>query len=321
MTIKWRETFKLLATVVVVTALCCSESNQNSPNIKTISSNYPLVDGSASTYPLSVLLACKIFGISYEWRMPPGSERTVFPSNSGNPFKAKFIEDNIKHHGTHDAYMNLAMKRVDLILVARSPSEREIQTAKKLGTSFDLKPIALDALVFVVNKKNTIESLTFLQISAIYASGGVTQWSQLGGSVAPIEAFQREEDSGSQEIFQKLVMKNTPIGGPNEIPIVYTMAGPVHAVALHENGIAFSVYYYIANMAQNKAVKLVRVNSVMPSSQTIATEEYPLIAEVFAVMRVGEKEKSTARMLRDWLGTKEGRSAIQESGYVPIPQK
>jgi ABC-type phosphate transport system substrate-binding protein len=319
-TIKLRETFKLLATVVVVTVLCCSESNQNSPNIKTISSNYPLVDGSTSTNPLSVLLACKIFGISYEWKMPPGSERTVFPSHGGNPFKAKFIEDNIKHHGTHDAYMNLAMKKVDLIFVARGPSEREIQTAKKLGTSFDLKPIALDALVFVVNKTNTIESLTFSEIRAIYAPGGLRRWSQLGGSDAPIEPFQREEDSGSQEIFQKLVMKDIPIGSPNEIPVVYTMAGPVHAVALHENGIAFSVYYYITNMAQNKSVKLVRVNSVMPSSQTIATEEYPLIAEVFAVMRVDTNEEGTARMLRNWLATREGRSAIQESGYVPIPK-
>lgn len=309
-----------MAALIVLAALYYSISNQGKADFKRISKNYPLVDGSTSTFPLSILLACKVFGISYEWKMPPASERTVFPSHRDNPFRAKFIEDNIQHHGTHDAYMNLANKKVDLIFVARAPSEREIQAAKQLGIGFDIKPIALDALVFVVNKKNAIESLTLLQIRSIYSPKSAKRWSELGGSESTIEAFQREQDSGSQEIFQKLVMKDSPILGSNEIPVVYTMAGPVHAVALHENGIAFSVYYYITNMAQNRAVKLLRINSVEPSSQTIATLKYPLIAEVFAVMRVGEKKESTASILRDWLGTNEGRSAIQESGYVPIPK-
>lgn len=309
-----------LGALIVIGALYYSISNQGSADLKRISKDYPSVDGSTSTFPLSTLLACKVFGISYEWKMPPASERTVFPSHRDNPFKAKFIEDNIQHHGTHDAYINLAKKKADLIFVARGPSEREIQSAKHLGTSFEVKPIALDALVFFVNKKNPIESLTQSQIKSIYGPESTKKWIVMGGLDMNIEPFQREQDSGSQEIFQKLVMKDTPIRNPNEIPVVYTMAGPVHAVALHENGIAFSVYYYITNMSQNSAVKLLRVNGVEPSSHTIARLEYPLIAEVFAVMRVGAKKGNTARMLRDWLVTNEGRSAIEESGYVPIPK-
>ena len=60
----------------------------------------------------------------------------------------------IGHHGTHSAYLNLINGEADLILVARSPSMEELELAQLSGVEFDIRPVALDAFVFIVNEKS-----------------------------------------------------------------------------------------------------------------------------------------------------------------------
>jgi phosphate transport system substrate-binding protein len=83
-------------------------------------------------------------------------------------------------------------------------------------------------------------------------------------------------------------------------------------------GIGYSVYYYVTFMLPDKNVKLIGINGVKPTAESIANHVYPLTAEVYAVTRKNMPKGSTAIMLRDWLLVDEGRAAIVESGYVPI---
>ena len=282
-----------------------------------IARQYPRVDGSTSTHPLSVLVACKIHGVAYEWKQPPGLQRTVFPSRMANPLLAAKIEDNVRHHGTHEAYVALIQGKTDLIFVARAPSERELEAARRAGVGFDLSSIALDGLVFVVNVTNPIENLTLPQVRGIFGPPGTKSWTALGGQDGAIEAFQREPDSGSQELMEKLVMKGSPMRNEREVPRIYTMAGVVNMVAMHQQGIAYSIYYYVTNMAPNRRVRMIAIDGVKPATRTIATRAYPLTAEVFVALRTGTPRQSPAATLRDWLQTAAGQAAVQESGYVP----
>jgi phosphate transport system substrate-binding protein len=278
---------------------------------------YPRVDGSTSTHPLSVLVACKIQGVGYEWKRPPGLQRTVFPSRMAHPLLAARIEEEVRHHGTHEAFVALIQDKTDVIFVAREPSVRELEAARLAGVGFDVSPIALDALVFVVNVNNPIENLTMNQVRDIFGPPGTKSWAALGGADAAIEPFQREADSGSQELMEKLVMKGSPMRNEQEVPRIYTMAGVVNTVAVHERGVAYSIYYYVTNMAPNDRVKMIAIDGVKPTSSTIATRAYPLTAEVFVVLRKGMPRESRAALLRDWLQTAQGQAAVQESGYVP----
>ncbi len=121
--------------------------------------------------------------------------------------------------------------------------------------------------------------------------------------------------------MEKLVMKGASIRKAPNIPVIYTMAGVVNTVALREKGLAYSIYYYVTNMKPNKAVKMIAIEGVTPSPETIGAIKYPLTAEVYAVIRKGTSKKSSASMLRDWLLSANGQAAILESGYVPIPGK
>jgi phosphate transport system substrate-binding protein len=55
-----------------------------------------------------------------------------------------------------------------------------------------------------------VASLTLQQIQGIY-SGKFEQWSDVGGTKAPIIAFQRPENSGSQTVMKAKVMQGVPL--------------------------------------------------------------------------------------------------------------
>jgi phosphate transport system substrate-binding protein len=112
-------------------------------------------------------------------------------------------------------------------------------------------------------------------------------------------------------------MKGTPmVEAPSMV--LDTMSGPINAIHSDVYGIGYSVYYYSVFMLPDENVKLIGVNGVKPTAESIANNNYPLTTEVYVVMRTNGWG-ALAPELRDWLSTGEGQSVIRESGYVPLP--
>jgi len=61
---------------------------------------------------------------------------------------------------------------------------------------------------------------------------------------------------------------------------------------------------------------MISVEGVLPSAGTIASGEYRLVSEVYAVILGGAV--GCARALYQWLLTDDGQQAIAETGYVPL---
>ena len=116
----------------------------------------------------------------------------------------------IGHHGTHSAYLNLINGEADLILVARSPFMEQLELAQLSGVKFDLRPIALDAFVFIANENNPVDGFSLDEIRRIY-TGELTSWDQSGGPQGEIYPYQRDARSGSQQLMLSLVMKDLPM--------------------------------------------------------------------------------------------------------------
>ncbi len=229
--------------------------------------------------------------------------------------------------GTHEAYLALINGDADIILVARAPSRDELTAAQTKNVGFDVRPIALDAFVFIVNSQNTVDNLSLKQLRQIY-SGKITNWKQVGGKDEEIHPYQREENSGSQELMNTLVMSGTPMIDAPEM-IAWTMAGPFNAIGAppylespeekgDAAGIGYSVYYYSKYMVTNDDVEFIGVNGVEPTSRTIRDRTYPLTTEVYAVVRKDLSPEDAAMQLRNWLLTSDGQYTIELSGYVAI---
>jgi phosphate transport system substrate-binding protein len=285
--------------------------------------NYPVVDGSTSTHPLAVLIACELLGVPYEWNTYNDDlffgtyERDLFPVRTpANARTCEFIDERVCHFGTHDAYVNLLDKKADLILVARPPSEDELAMAGCRNVELVAEPVALDAFVFLLNSNNSVKSLTVDQIRDIY-TGEITRWSQVGGRDTNISAYQREENSGSQELMKSLVMSDEAIIPAHEM-ILYGMMGPINRLSMDEDGIGYSVYFFKEQMSYGKNVTSCAIDGVYPDRASIGSRAYPLVSEAYVVKRKDLEAGSTAYQLFDWLLGHEGQSIVEKSGYIPL---
>lgn len=340
--------------VIVVVALCCgagafagrASADQPAPTGTPVAAptwslaDYPTVDGSTSAQPLQVIVACKLLGVPYVWQESSPFETTRIPVPPLDVTEPSQTVERIRtmwHTGTNQSYLRLIDGSVDFILVARKPSEDELWAANQAGVEFDVRAVALDAFVFLANAANPVDSLPLDTLRDIY-TGQINRWSELGltipidpdrevtfiprpacrGEEDTICAYQRDRNSGSQELMDDLVMKGVAMKTDSPDMILEMMAGPINMISHDVMGIGYSVYYYAAVMLPNEQVKLIGVDGVVPTTATIADRSYPLVTEVYAVVRADMPPASPAVRLRDWLLTEEGQAVVAESGYVPL---
>ena len=191
---------------------------------------------------------------------------------------------------------------------------------KEANAQLEQKPIGRDALVFIVNENNPVKSLTRQQLKDIYA-GKITNWKEVGGEDLAIVPFQRGEDSGSQTLFRKLLIQGGELMDPPTELAPAAMGELVDSIAAYNNSanaIGFSVYYYIDQMYSQPGLRLLAVDGVTPSNDTIASESYPLCNEFYAVLHADAAADSPERQLYDWLDTTAGQDCIKKSGYVAV---
>lgn len=107
-------------------------------------------------------------------------------------------------------------------------------------------------------------------------------------------------------------------------PLEHIMAGMgelIDAVASYQNqpdALGYSYYYFVVDMWGNDAVKLISVDSVYPTPETITSKEYPITTAYYAVIRKDEKKNSPVRQIIHYLLSEEGQRLVEEAGYVPI---
>jgi ABC-type phosphate transport system substrate-binding protein len=117
--------------------------------------------------------------------------------------------------------------------------------------------------------------------------------------------------------MEKLVMQGTPmVDAPNML--LESMMGPINAIGGDPLGIGYSVYFYATFINPGENIKLIGVDGVSPTSETIADGSYPLTTEVYAVIREGTPQTSSVVQLRDWLLAGGGQAVVEMSGYVPV---
>ena len=309
--------------ILIIGFTGCEKSYDDPPVFKIeglTTENYPRVDGSTSTEPLQMLIACKLFGIGYDWRYFPFSvnySHRLVPLCESNPDLCKFLSERIRHSGTHSAFENLINNHTDLILVARMASTDERDLAKRMGVELIETPIALDALVFLNHVDNPVRSLTTQEIQNIYM-GNISFWSDVGGGNTRINPYRREANSGSQELMDELVMKDLKMSDFPNMMMIYGMMGLINAIQYDPDGLGYSVYYYTQYMTRNEKVKHLKVDGYFPDSNSIKSRDYRYIANVYAVIRKNLQTNSEAYRLYDLLLKRAGQKVIEESGYVPF---
>ncbi len=266
------------------------------------------MDGATALYPVYAAFAQAIY--------PEGEYRRYADTEDGL--------GTVTCTGTIDAYQRLIDGDTDIIFCA-APSQDQLDTARTAGVELHLTPIGREAFVFFVNSQNPVDSLTVEQIKGIY-TGDIDNWKEVGGKNQSIRPFQRAENSGSQSALLRL-MDGLPLRKPEREDRLAGMGDIINEVAAyrnHKNALGYSFRFYATEMDSSNQIKLLALNGVEPTKETIRDGSYPITSAFYAITAspIGQSAPETTdsglRALLDWILSPQGQQLIEASGYVAL---
>ncbi|MEI7473793.1 MAG: phosphate ABC transporter substrate-binding protein [bacterium] len=181
--------------------------------------------------------------------------------------------------------------------------------------------VARDALDVIVNEKNPVKNLTRANITDIF-SGKITNWKELGGPDAPIfivkqpndfaETIQLEKYSGLKNaesaesgVNGKFTSKTETISSNLDL-VSYVGENPT-AIGYCSNGTA------VTFKEQGIAVKIVSLDGVTPSKETVFNHTYPVPRELNYVYKT--LNPKTEKFLKIF-STPEGKDLMLKQGFL-----
>ncbi len=235
----------------------------------------------------------------------------------------------------------------EMLFVSRKPSLQEQAWAEKQGVEFDIRPIAHDALVFVVHQQNPVESLTVEQIQTIFTSRSVN-WKDFGGMDADLQPKDCYRESDGLFLMNDLVLPPTVVRKLIQMPEDAEQEGtpsetvkkgmsrnawenlrsqwgtgtnnenaPFLSIAGQKDALGYSTHYSERYRVDAPQVRVIAVDGVKANYATIAAKDYPLTFPIYMVTLKGIPSNSPTARLRDWLLTEDGQRTIRKSGFVP----
>lgn len=314
---------KLICAALLVAGLCgCGLKQDTGSDWDRVSlSEWPRTDCSTSTRPARDLVAYKLLGVPYKWERDwmSGTTYIIQPDFTGRkiPFSYDDYREKNCCSGTHGAYTNLIEGKTDVIIASRDISRNEKASAETLGVELETAPLAIDALVFIVNPKNPVKNLTSDQVRRIY-TGEITNWKEVGGVDHPITPYIRDEDSGSQEKMETLVMNGLPMVEGTWL-VGSGMVSPYYQLENDEFGIGYTPFFYCTAMVRDLLkVKMLSIDGVAPDKASLKEHKYPFTSNIYAAIRKSEDHDGMAYKLFQFLFTRKGATMIDESGYIAI---
>ena len=267
----------------------------------------PVMDGAEATYPLYAAVAKTLY------KNIDSIEMDYKKYGNGSYENGKIVT----FYNTAVGFERLVEGEVDLFFGAK-PSASQQEYAKEAGVELVYTPIGKEAFVFFVEEDNPVDSLTADQIKSIY-HGDITNWKKLGGKNEEIIAFQRPERSGSQSMMVYF-MGDVSLKEPLTHEMEASMMGIVENVVEYQNeagAIGYSFRYFLEGLNEVENVKILEVDGVYPSNETIQNGTYPLVATLYCIT-VKDNNNPYVQKVIDFLLSEDGQSLVEMTGYSPL---
>ena len=265
----------------------------------------PVIDGSTSSYPFTAALYGTLFRGQHP-RMPA------------------------EHSKSHQSYERLIQGEADLLFAATLPSAQLLERAAEAGVELECIPIGYDAMVFFTNRENSATGLTRAQIQDIYVRGIYDNWGQVGGPDAELLPYRRNSDSGSHALMERYFLEGGALSLSPDVHNVltsYAMSSALTDVALAMEeeppayAMGYSLYYYYQNNywvlddVTDRELKLLAIDGVAPTEESIRDGSYPLADHCYVVIRADEGPDSPARRVAQFMLTEAGQAVVESAGF------
>jgi phosphate transport system substrate-binding protein len=200
----------------------------------------------------------------------------------GETVQGRRVAVDIAAHGSSTGFTALKNASADLAASSRPIKDSEREALQSLG---DLKQpdaeqvIAIDGLAIILHPQNPLNQLDTEQLARIF-SGEVSTWEALGGRGGPIHLCARDDQSGTYDTFNELVLAGRGKNLSNTAKRFESSEQLSDAVSLDPQGIGFIGLPYVR---QAKAVAIAdgQSQAMLPLDSLIATEDYPLSRRLY----------------------------------------
>ncbi|MBQ4093402.1 MAG: phosphate ABC transporter substrate-binding protein, partial [Firmicutes bacterium] len=192
--------------------------------------------------------------------------------------------------------------RCDIGLSSRSLKEEE----KANGLTETV--LAYDGIAIIVNTENPVNDLSLEDIAAIY-TGKITNWSELGGADAEIVLIGREAGSGTRDGFESITETEDLCLYRQEL----TSTGDVITTVSQNPG----AIGYASLASVEDAVKIVTVNGVSPTEESIKDGSYAVQRPFVLVTKADTALSETAQSFFDYITSVDAIEIIVSAGVVP----
>ena len=170
--------------------------------------------------------------------------------------------------------------------------------------------LAYDGVAVITNTGNSVKELTIVQIRDIF-TGKITNWSEVGGSNAPIVVVSREAGSGTRTAFEEGVeyseeelVKDAIISKGN---------GDVKTtVSTNENAIGFVSFEYV-----DDAISSINVNGIEPTAANVKAGSYALSRPFLAVTNEQYITEDSQKLI-DYITSEEGQQIVEDNKLITI---
>jgi len=265
---------------------------------------------------LLVTLIIVIAFVGFAGTMAIKGSNTVFPVSQLWIEELKEIypdiEITLEGAGSTTGVTALFNGTADIGNTSRWLKETEIQKMHDEGKYFIPFVVAYDGIAIVVNKENKLDNITVEQLKRIY-TGKINRWSQLNPNLPnqPIIFYSRNTASGTYETFEGKILDGERMD-PRARMVESTQL-EIDSIAQNPYAIAYTGYGYV-----NDKVKVLKLEGVMPSIETILTSEYYLSRPLFMWVDAtdGFPETGDVKKYITFGMSKRGQELVEQAGYV-----
>jgi len=95
----------------------------------------------------------------------------------------------------------------------------------------------------------------------------------------------------------------------------------INAIAEYDNSkdaLGYSYFYYVNTMYKKDTIKMIEVDGVNPTIETIKNGTYPIYTNGFIVTRADEEKDSNVTKWVEAVLSDRGSKIIEDAGYVPV---
>lgn len=226
------------------------------------------------------------------------------------------IRVDVSAHGSGTGFTGLKARQADLVASSRPIKDAELVDLEALG---DLKSpaaeqvIAIDGLAIIVHPDNPLNQLNTEQLAKVF-NGEITTWEALGGVGGPINLYARDDQSGTWDTFEELVLSRAHHPLSSRAHRFESSEKLSDAVSKDPHAIGFIGLPYIL-AAKPLAIVDGASQPMLPLNSLIASEDYPLSRRLFFYLPP-TSQNPLAKALVTFTQSAEGQAIVAQNGFI-----